>query len=86
MFEMIKLSGEALKGHLEKQYTTLSPKMLDNLIKAGAEFPIFTEKQSSILLALKSMDKADVRIPSILEAKVNCNLSVRSSKEVKKRE
>ena len=49
VFELVKLTMEALKGHMRKANCQIDPKVLDSLCETCIEFTAFTEKQKQVI-------------------------------------
>ncbi|KAI7901470.1 uncharacterized protein BX663DRAFT_562363 [Cokeromyces recurvatus] len=56
IYEMLKLSIEALKLHLAKDYVQIDPTLLERLTRAGIMCPAFTERQKKTLLQTASIE------------------------------
>ncbi|KAG4103524.1 hypothetical protein H8356DRAFT_929016 [Neocallimastix lanati (nom. inval.)] len=66
IFELLKLSLESLKTHLSKEYTNISPTLMNRLIRSGLCCPGFTDKQKNMILNF-----SDQKLPKDIELFIN---------------
>ncbi|KAF9580122.1 hypothetical protein BGW38_003355, partial [Lunasporangiospora selenospora] len=65
IFELLKLSIESLRMHLNKEYNTIHPTLLLRMVRNAILIPSFTERQKSMVLHVAGCDCPEDLVPWI---------------------
>lgn len=71
VFEMLKISIETLRGHLNKDYRHVSPQLLVRLARVGVSCTGFTERQKNVLLVAAGIECPSDLVDKLIEPPVN---------------